>query len=104
MATACPRRPPVDVGAVCGHDARQEPGAVVTYAGICGGGGQQWPSLLRLRSPPKRGSPRGVGSEARAEQRLAAGGAAPHNPDNVKASGGEAKRLRGGVGDLAADG
>src|ERR1700716_914724 len=30
-----------------------------------------------VRSPPKRGSPRGVGSEARAEQRLAAGGAAP---------------------------
>jgi RNA-directed DNA polymerase len=43
-------------------DARQEPGTVVPYAGICGGGGQQWPSLLRSRS------------EERAEQRLAAGG------------------------------
>src|SRR5216683_1846000 len=30
-----------------------------------------------VQSTPKRGSPRGVGSEARAEQRLAAGGAAP---------------------------
>src|SRR5216684_5114149 len=30
-----------------------------------------------VRSTPKRGSPRGVGSEVRAEQRLAAGGAAP---------------------------
>src|SRR5258708_40302643 len=68
MATACPRRPPVDVGAVCRYDARQEPGTVVPYAGICGGGGQQWPSLLRLRS------------EARAEQRLAPGGRSPHNP------------------------
>ena len=50
-------------------DARQEPGAVVPHAGICGGGGQQWPSLLRLRS------------EARAELRLAPGGRSPHNPE-----------------------
>src|SRR5438552_19105524 len=37
------------VGAVCRHDASQEPGAVVPHAGICGGGGQQWLSLLRLK-------------------------------------------------------
>src|SRR5207244_5481245 len=30
-----------------------------------------------VQSTPKRGSPRGVGSEVRAQQRLAAGGAAP---------------------------
>src|SRR5258708_6615032 len=36
-----------------------------------------------VRSTPKRGSPRGVGSEARAEQRLAAGGAAPPNRSRV---------------------
>src|SRR6266849_3235108 len=40
----------VFVGAVCRHDARQEPGTVVPSAGIRGGGGQQWPFLLRLRS------------------------------------------------------
>ena len=43
-----------------------------------------------VRSTPKRGSPRGVGSEARAEQRLAAGGCKVHpakrgspNPEHV---------------------
>src|SRR5712692_10128705 len=40
----------VFVGAVCRHVARQEPGTVVPSAGIRGGGGQQWPFLLRLRS------------------------------------------------------
>src|SRR5712691_5227052 len=34
------------------------------------------------QSTPKRGSPRGVGSEVRAQQRLAAGGAAP--PTRIK--------------------
>src|SRR5260370_37144579 len=33
-----------------------------------------------VRSTPKRGSPRGVGSEARAQQRLAPGGRSPQNP------------------------
>src|SRR5437899_265387 len=41
MDTARPRRAPVVVGHVCRHDARQEPGTVVPYAGIRAGGGQQ---------------------------------------------------------------
>jgi hypothetical protein len=41
MATARTYRAPVSVGDVCRHDARQEPGAVIPHAGICGGGGQQ---------------------------------------------------------------
>jgi len=45
----------------------------------CGGWGREG-----VQSTPKRGSPRGVGSEARAEQRLAPGGArsAPPNPES----------------------
>ena len=35
--------------AVRRHDLRQEPGAVVPLAGICAGGGEQSPSLPRLR-------------------------------------------------------
>jgi len=37
-------------------DARQEPGAVVPHAGVCGGGGQQWPSLLRPGRSAQRGT------------------------------------------------
>ena len=38
-----PRPPPAPLR----HYPRQEPGAVVPLAGICAGGGQQWPSLPR---------------------------------------------------------
>ena len=31
------------------HDPREEPSALTALAGICGGGGQQWPFLLRLK-------------------------------------------------------
>ena len=41
------RTSPRNGGPTSASDARQEPGAVVPHAGICGGGGQQWPSLLR---------------------------------------------------------
>src|SRR5712691_7972696 len=49
------------------------------------------------RSTPKRGSPRGVGSEARAKQRLAAGGAAPptRNSMHLNATWQAAERARG---------
>ena len=35
------------IGEASRQDASQEPGAVVPHARICGGGGQQWLSLLR---------------------------------------------------------
>src|SRR5467141_3294405 len=33
------------------HHPRWEPGALAAPAGICAGGGQQWPSLVRCKCP-----------------------------------------------------
>lgn len=34
------------------QDPREEPGALAALAGICAGGGQQWPSLPRPKQHP----------------------------------------------------
>src|SRR5713226_4705285 len=73
MHTASPHRASVFVGDICRHDARQEPGTVVPYAGICGGGGPQWPSLLR--SHAKAGCTRGELASG-----AATGGGGPQAP------------------------
>ena len=46
-AAGTDKLPRLAIGDVSRHYASQEPGAVVPHAGICGGGGQQWLSLLR---------------------------------------------------------
>src|ERR1039458_7658526 len=49
MATSTANPAPVARAAICRHHPRQEPSAVVPHAGICAGGGQQWPYLPQPR-------------------------------------------------------